>query len=101
MTTILGGQVAGLSTATAAEFSFLLSIPVLGAATVYDMYKGGSALLAAPGGALSLGVGLVAAFVVSLAVIAVFIRYLKRFGLMPFGIYRILLGVLVIVLATR
>lgn len=101
MTTILGGQVVGLSTATAAEFSFLLSIPVLGAATVYDMYKGGAALLSAPGGALSLAVGLGAAFFVSLAVIAVFIRYLKRFGLMPFGVYRILLGALVLFVATH
>jgi len=99
MTTILGGQVVGLTTSTAAEFSFLLSIPVLGAATAYDMYKGGGALLASPGGAASLGVGLVAAFAVSLAVIAVFIRYLKRFGLLPFGVYRILLGALVIAIA--
>lgn len=99
MTTILGGQLSGLKTSTSAEFSFLLSIPVLGAATVYDLSKNGKTLLAAPGGALSLGIGLVTAFIVSLAVIAVFLRYLKRFGLMPFGIYRILLGIVVLLVA--
>jgi undecaprenyl-diphosphatase len=98
MTTILGGQLTGLKTATAAEFSFLLAIPVLGAATVFDMLKNGKALLQAPGGAASLSIGLVTAFVVALAVIAVFLRYLKRFGLLPFGVYRIILGVVVLAL---
>ncbi|NUP07659.1 MAG: undecaprenyl-diphosphate phosphatase [Polyangiaceae bacterium] len=96
MTTILGGQIGGLRTATAAEFSFLLSIPILGAATLFDLAKTGGALLRAPGGPVALGVGLVTAFVVSLAVIAMFLRYLKRFGLTPFGIYRILLGIVVL-----
>lgn len=96
MTTILGGQLSGLKTSTAAEFSFLLSIPVLGAATVFDLAKGGSAILEAPGGLTALLAGLVSAFFVSLAVIAVFLRYLKRFGLTPFGVYRIVLGIVVL-----
>ena len=83
-------------TSTAAEFSFLLAIPVLGAATLFDLAKGGRALLDAPGGVAAVGAGLVTAFVVSLAVIAVFLRYLKRFGLTPFGVYRILLGIVVL-----
>ena len=97
MTTIVGGQLAGLGTATAAEFSFLLAIPTLGAATVYDLYKGGSALLASPTGPASLAIGIVVSFVVALAVIASFLRYLERFGLAPFGVYRILLGAVVLV----
>ena len=96
MTTIVGGQLAGLGTATAAEFSFLLAIPTLGAATVYDLYKGGSALLASPAGPTSLAIGIVVSFVVALAVIASFLRYLARFGLAPFGVYRILLGAVVL-----
>ncbi len=99
MTTILGGQHAGLTTSTAAEFSFLLSIPILGAATVYDLVKSRDVLLSQPGGAAALGVGLVTAFVVSWAVIAAFLRHLKRIGLIPFGIYRLILGVVVIALA--
>lgn len=99
MTTILGGQLVGLKTATAAEFSFLLSIPVLGAATVYDLIKSRDVLFANADAAASLGIGLLSAFVVSLAVIAAFLRYLKRIGLIPFGVYRVVLGVVVLAIA--
>lgn len=101
MSTIVGGQIAGLSTATAAEFSFLLSIPTLGAATVFDLYKHGHEILAAPGGAVALAVSMATSFVVALLVIAAFLRYLQRFGLAPFGVYRIALGALVIALVMR
>ena len=99
MTTILGGQLAGLSTATAAEFSFLLAIPTLGAATVFDLAKNGRTLFAAPGGAVALAVGLVFAFGVAILVIALFLRYLRSWGLTPFGAYRIALGLAVLVVA--
>lgn len=88
----------GLSTATAADFSFLLAIPTLGAATAYDLLKNGRTLLESPTGPTSLAIGTVVSFVVALAVIATFLRYLKRFGLAPFGIYRIVLGSLVLAL---
>ncbi|WP_437523077.1 undecaprenyl-diphosphate phosphatase [Sorangium sp. So ce726] len=96
MTTIVGGQLSGLSTAAAAEFSFLLAIPTLGAATVFDLVKNGRALLEAPGGIVALVVGLAVSFAVALLVIAVFLRYLKRYGLAPFGWYRVALGALVL-----
>ena len=96
MTSIVGGQLTGLSTKTAADFSFLLAIPTLGAATAFDLLKNGDALFAMEGGAAALGIGLVVSFVVALAVIAVFLRYLRRFGLAPFGVYRILLGFVVL-----
>ncbi len=99
MSTIVGGQAAGLRAKTAAQFSFLLSIPVLGSATALDLYKYGDTLFSHEGGALALAIGLVTAFIVSLAVIAVFLRYLNRFGLAPFGYYRIALGVLVLFVA--
>jgi undecaprenyl-diphosphatase len=98
MTTIVGGQLSGLSTATAAEFSFLLAIPTLGAATLYDLYKNGDALLAAPEGAVALAIGTVTSFGVALLVVHAFLRYLRRFGMVPFGIYRIALGALVLLL---
>src|SRR4029453_6160847 len=69
----------------------------LGAATLFDLAKHGRALVDAPGGALALGLGLSVSFVVALVVIAAFLRYLKRFGLLPFGVYRIVLGVIVLV----
>ncbi|MDB4941296.1 MAG: Undecaprenyl-diphosphatase [Labilithrix sp.] len=95
MCTIMAGQLTGLSTATAAEFSFLLGLPTLGAATLYEGYKSRAALAGV--GAGNVAIGLVVSFVVAWAVIAGFIAYLKRRGLAPFGVYRILLGVLVFV----
>jgi undecaprenyl-diphosphatase len=98
MSTIVGGQIAGLSTATAAEFSFLLAIPTLGAATLFDLLSSGKALLQNPGFASAVVAGLATSFAVALLVIAAFIRYLRRFGLAPFGVYRIALGALVLAL---
>lgn len=98
MSTIVAGQLAGLSTATAAEFSFLLSVPTLGAATLYEMYKSGHEL-ARGVGAAQIAVGLLVSFVVAWVVIAAFIRYLGKRGLEPFGYYRIALAVLVLVVS--
>jgi undecaprenyl-diphosphatase len=98
MCTIVAGQLAGLSTATAAEFSFLLALPTLGAATLYEAYKGRHELLAqaAP---LELVIGLSVSFLVAWAVVAAFLKYLQSRGLTPFGYYRIALGALVLTLA--
>jgi undecaprenyl-diphosphatase len=100
MCTIVAGQLAGLSTATAAEFSFLLGLLTLGAATVYEGFKARTALLAHSGG-LTLVVGLVVSFLVAWAVIAAFIKYLQRRGLEPFGWYRIVLGAIVLWMVLR
>jgi len=96
MTTIVSAQATGLSSSTAADFSFLLAIPTLGAATVYDLWKNYDTLASTPGALNALVIGMVVSFVVALLVIAAFLRYLKRFGLAPFGIYRIALGILVL-----
>jgi undecaprenyl-diphosphatase len=95
MCTIVAGQIAGLSTATAAEFSFLLAIPTLGAATLYELYKGRAEMLAG-GGGRELVIGLVVSFFVAWAVIAGFLRYLQRRGLEPFGYYRIAVALIVV-----
>jgi undecaprenyl-diphosphatase len=99
MCTIVTGQLTGLSTATAAEFSFLLGLPTLGAATLYEAYKSREALAGV--GGLNVLIGLVVSFFVAWAVIAGFIAYLKRRGLLPFGVYRILLGVIVFAVLVR
>ena len=91
MTTIVAGQLVGLSTATAAEFSFLLGVPTLGAATVYEGFKERHELMAHSGGA-ALAVGLVTSFFVAWAVVASFLRYRQRRGLEPFGWYRLALA---------
>lgn len=96
MTTMVAAEMTGLSPSTAADFSFLLAIPTLGAATVYELVKSYDEMTSTPGAMSALAVGLVVSFVVALLVIAAFLRYLKRFGLAPFGVYRILLGVAVL-----
>lgn len=100
MSTIVAGQLSGLATPTAAEFSFLLSIPTLGAATLYEGFKSRHELLHGVGGA-ELAAGLLVSFVVAWVVIAAFIRYLGKRGLAPFGWYRIALAALVFVLARQ
>jgi undecaprenyl-diphosphatase len=99
MCTILAGQLTGLSTATAAEFSFLLALPTLGAATLYEAYKGREDLARA--GAANVAVGFVVSFLVAWAVIAGFVRYLQKRGLEPFGYYRVALGIAVFFVMTR
>ena len=93
MCTILAGELAGLSTATAAEFSFLLGLPTLGAATLYEGLKARHALMHDVG-AVNILLGLVVSFLVAWAVIAAFIAYLQKRSLAPFGVYRIAVGVI-------
>lgn len=100
MCTIVAGQLAGLSTGTAAEFSFLLALPTLGAATLYEGFKARH-VLASNIGLGSLAVGMVVSFFVAWAVIATFLRYLKARGLEPFGWYRVALGLLVLWIIER
>jgi undecaprenyl-diphosphatase len=100
MSTIVAGQLTGLSTGTSAEFSFLLALPTLGAATLYKLAKARHVLLG-HGGTAALLVGLLVSFLVAWAVIAAFLRYLRSWGLTPFGVYRVLLGVAVFLLLMR
>jgi undecaprenyl-diphosphatase len=98
MSTIAGGQIMGLSRSAALEFSFFLSIPVMFAATGYKLL---SYLLKhqAPSGQQwgVLAVGFVVSFVVALAVIAWFMRWVRTRGFVPFAIYRILAGIVILV----
>jgi undecaprenyl-diphosphatase len=96
MCTIVGGRMTGLSTRVSAEFSFLLAIPVLGAATALDLAKSGRELIATRQAQLTLVVGFMVSFVVAWAVIALFLRFLRTRGLEPFGWYRIALGLVVL-----
>jgi len=101
MATIASGQIAGMTRATALEFSFLLSIPTMVTATLYDLLKSmrhgaaGTAVGAAPVNAqewMLLATGFVVSFVVAYAVVAWFMRWVRRGGFVPFAIYRIVLG---------
>ncbi|WP_454054635.1 undecaprenyl-diphosphate phosphatase [Clostridium sp. Marseille-Q7071] len=94
--TIIGGWVAGLSTVTAAEFSFFLAIPVmLGMSFLKILKIGGISILTSPE-IISLAVGFVVSFIVALAVINKFISYLKKKPMKVFAIYRMIFAVVVL-----
>ncbi len=103
MSTIAAGQLAGMSRASALEFSFFLSIPTMMAATGYDLLKSlrgkgdnpiGVAQIDAHGW-IVLAIGFVVSFIVAYGSVAWFMSWVRRRGFVPFAIYRILLGALV------
>jgi undecaprenyl-diphosphatase len=101
MCTLLAGRARGFDGRTAAEFSFLLAIPVLGAATALDLYKDGRQLFATAQLRAALCVGFVTSFLVAWAAIGWFLGFLRKRGLTAFGWYRIALGIVVFVLLRR
>ncbi|HQW95376.1 MAG TPA: undecaprenyl-diphosphate phosphatase [Saprospiraceae bacterium] len=92
---IIGGMALGLNRVVAAEFSFFLAIPTLVAASGYFLLK--HALGFNLHQFALLGFGFIASFIVAYAVIAVFMKYIKTNNFVPFGYYRIILGVVIIV----
>lgn len=94
--TIIGALVAGLSRSAALEFSFFLAIPTLGAASVFALWEARHDLVAAD--VPIFAVGLATSFVVSLAVIAVLLRYVRDHDLRVFGWYRLALAILIVLL---
>ncbi len=95
--TIVGGTVAGMSLPAAVEFSFLLGVLTLGAATAYDGLKHGTEMLQTFD-LLSLIVGLIFAFFSAVIAIKWMVSYLNRHSLAIFGYYRVALALAVAVL---
>jgi len=93
LVTIVGGVLDGLSLPAAVEFSFLLGVVTLGAATCYDALKHGAAMLDTFSPA-ALSVGLLFAFLSAVLSIKWMVAYLNRHGLAIFGYYRIAIGLL-------
>jgi undecaprenyl-diphosphatase len=97
--TIIGGMSLKLSRSAAAEFSFFLAVPTMLAATVYTLYK-----YTKENGAFTsdqiklLGIGNVVAFIVALIAIKFFITLLKKYGFRMWGVYRIIVGIALIIL---
>ncbi len=91
------GLALGYSRTAAAEYAFLLAVPAVFASGLYELYQS----FEEPGGPYNLGetaIATVVAFAVGYAVIAYLMRYLKRGSFLPFVIYRVVLGVVLIVL---
>ncbi len=95
--TIIGGWIAGLSTVVGAEFSFFLAIPVMFGYSLLEIIKIGGLTSLPAAELISLVVGFVVAFIVSVAVISQFISYLKRKPLKSFAIYRMIFAVIVLI----
>jgi undecaprenyl-diphosphatase len=122
MATIAAGQLAGATRAAALEFSFLLSIPTMFAATLYDLAKAlwpqlhlpfpfvpGAATAHGPlapiamdlHGWIVLAIGFAVSFVVALIVVEWFLQWVRGHGFVLFALYRIVAGVLVLTLGAR
>lgn len=93
--TIIGGLMIGVSRTVAAEFTFILAIPVMAGASLLKMLKFGFHFTSMETAVL--GTGMVVAFVVSVIVIRFLMGYIRKHDFKPFGWYRIVLGALVIV----
>ena len=100
MSTIAGGQLAGMSRAAALEFSFFLSIPTMVVATCYDLLKSlrgkgenaiGVSHIDAHGWVV-LAIGFIVSFMVAYAAVAWFLAWVRKKGFAPFAIYRIVVG---------
>ena len=113
MSTIAAGQTVGLSRSAALEFSFFLSMPTMVVATGYDLLKtirphhdaAAEARLAPltmdAHGWIVLTIGFVVSFVVALGVVAWFMRWVRARGFAPFALYRIILGIVLLILIAR
>lgn len=111
MSTIAAGQVAGMSRPAALEFSFLVSIPTMIAATGYDLLRtlhpkhvdGAESitpLVMTGHGWVVLAIGFVISFFVALGVVEWFLQWVRKHGFAPFAIYRIIGGILLLVFAS-
>ena len=94
--TIIGGLLVGLNRTASAEFSFLLALPVMLAASGLDLLKHYKEFQYS--NLLHLGVGFLVAFVVAYLTMKLFISFLSRFTFVGFGVYRIAFGALLLLL---
>jgi undecaprenyl-diphosphatase len=109
MSTIAAGQLAGMSRASALEFSFFLSIPTMVVATCYDLLKslrgkGENAIGVShidPHGWVVLAIGFVISFIVAYGSVAWFLAWVRKHGFAAFAVYRIILGAAVLAWASQ
>jgi undecaprenyl-diphosphatase len=101
---IIGGMSQRLTRRVAAEFSFFLAVPTMIAATGHKLlktYKDNPSILKDKHNLVLLGLGNVVAFIVAMLAIKFFIDYLQKHGFKLFGWYRIVVGIIVLVLISR
>ena len=91
---IISGRAIGLGKSLITEFSFLLAVPTMLAATVYDIYKSGISFSSSEWGTVF--IGFIVAFIVAFLVIKWFLEYIRKHSFKIFGWYRIVLGFVLI-----
>ena len=94
---IIGAMLVGLNRKTSAEFSFLLAFPVMCATTAYDILKHHEELLM-ESNFINLAIGFLVSFVVAFITIKIFLKFLEKFTFVAFGIYRIIFGILLLII---
>src|SRR5690606_15317096 len=98
--TIMGALAMGIERRTAAEFSFFLAVPTMMGATTLELWDNRAALAGGlgPVGWSEIAIGFVVSFIVALVVIKAFVAFVSRSGFAPFAWYRIVAGILAVVL---
>jgi undecaprenyl-diphosphatase len=96
--TIIGGSMLGISRRTVVEFSFILAVPTMLAASVLDLYQSHEALA---GNMTALAVGFVVSFITAILAIKSFLAFIKKRSFAAFGWYRIVLAVLFFLVFVR
>jgi len=94
--TIIGAWISGLNTVAAAEFSFFLAIPTMVGASVLSLKNGIGSMDSSQ--VMALVIGFVVSFIVALVVVDKFIKFLQRKPMRVFAIYRIFVGIVILVL---
>ena len=97
---IIGGMQQKLTRSLAAEFSFFLAVPTMAAATGYKLfkaYKETPAIIENKNNLIALGVGNLVAFIVAIIAIKFFISFLQKHGFKLFGVYRIIVGIIILI----
>lgn len=94
--TIIGGMLVGLDRKASSDFSFLLAIPVMSAVAGYDVLKHYDEFVGVNW--LAFAIGFIVAFVVAYITVKVFLRFIQKFSFVPFGIYRIVFGVILLMI---
>ena len=94
--TIVGGMLSGLSRKTAADFSFLLAIPTMFAASGYEFIKNISSFK--DQNLTVLAVGFIVSFISAYIAVKLFLKFVEKYTLNAFGIYRIIFGILLLYL---
>ncbi|GAB6045915.1 undecaprenyl-diphosphatase UppP [Caminibacter profundus] len=97
--TIIGGMLTNLSRKTAADFSFLLAIPTMFAASGYEFITNISSFK--DQNMLVLSVGFIISFISCYIAVKWFLKFVKKYTLIPFGIYRIIVGILLLILINK